>query len=99
MIILASEAVGLTLGYILNLTFGVAEIVSATTDTLSTIVSIFYPIIDGVILIPAVIIFWSLRKTDPLSMHWLLMSISFIMVTIGDIGFGYSFALSPEIAG
>jgi hypothetical protein len=99
MIVFASVAVGLTLGYILNLTFGVAEIVSATTDTLSTVVSIFYPIIDGVILIPAVIIFWTLRKTDPLSMHWLLMSISFIMVTIGDIGFGYSFALSPEIAG
>jgi hypothetical protein len=99
MIVFASVAVGLTLGYILNLTFGVAEIVSATTDTLSTVVSIFYPIIDGVILIPAVIIFWTLRKTDPLSMHWLLMSISFIMVTIADIGFGYSFALSPEIAG
>jgi hypothetical protein len=99
MIIFASVAVGLTLGYILNLTFGVAEIVSATTDTLSTVVSIFYPVIDGVILIPAIIIFWSLRKTDPLSMHWLLMSISFMMVTIGDIGFGYSFALSPEIAG
>ena len=32
-------------------------------------------------------------------MHWLLMSASFVMVTIGDIGFGYSFALSPEVAG
>ena len=27
------------------------------------------------------------------------MSASFVMVTIGDIGFGYSFALSPEVAG
>lgn len=99
LIVLVSAAVGLTLGYILNLTFGVAEILSSTTDSLSFGVSVFYPIIDGIILIPAMIIFWSLRKGDPSHMHWLLMSASFVMVTIGDIGFGYSFALSPEVAG
>jgi len=82
MIILVSAAVGLTLGYILNLTFGVAEILSSTTDSLSSM-----------------IIFWSLRKGDPSHMHWFLMSASFVMVTIGDIGFGYSFALSPDVAG
>ena len=99
MIILVSAAVGLTLGYILNLTFGVAEILSSTTDSLSFGVSVFYPIIDGILLIPSMIIFWSLRKGDPSHMHWFLMSASFVMVTIGDIGFGYSFALSPEVAG
>ena len=61
--------------------------------------SVFYPIIDGIVLIPSMIIFWSLRKGDPSHMHWFLMSASFVMVTIGDIGFGYSFALSPEVAG
>ena len=99
MIILVSAAVGLTLGYILNLTFGVAEILSSTTDSLSFGVSVFYPIIDGILLIPSMIIFWSLRKGDPSHMHWFLMSASFVMVTIGDIGFGYSFALSPDVAG
>ena len=99
MIILVSAAVGLTLGYILNLTFGVAEILSSTTDSLSFGVSVFYPIIDGILLIPSIIIFWSLRKGDSSHMHWFLMSASFVMVTIGDIGFGYSFALSPEVAG
>jgi len=99
MIVLVSGAVGLTLGYILNLTFGVAEILNSATDTLTFVISIFYPIIDGIILIPAMIIFWSLRKGDPASLHWLLMSASFVMVTIGDIGFGYSFALSPDVAG
>lgn len=99
MIVLVSGAVGLTLGYILNLTFAVAEILSSSTDPLSLGVSVFYPIIDGIILIPAMIIFWSLRKGDPASFHWLLMSASFVMVTIGDIGFGYSFALSPDVAG
>jgi hypothetical protein len=94
MIVLVSGAVGLTLGYILNLTFGVAEILSSSTDPLSLGVSAFYPIIDGIILIPAMIIFWSLRK-----IHWLLMSASFVMVTIGAIGFGYSFAPSPDVAG
>jgi hypothetical protein len=99
MIILVSVAVGVTLGYILNLTFGVAEILSSSTDSLSFGVSVFYPIIDGIILIPSMIIFWSLRKGDPSYLHWLLMSASFVMVTIGDIGFGYSFALSPDVAG
>ena len=99
MIILVSAAVGLTLGYILNLTFGVAEILNSTTDSLSFGVSVFYPIIDGILLIPSMIIFWSLRKGDSSHMHWFLMSASFVMVTIGDIGFGYSFALSPEVAG
>lgn len=99
MIVLVSGAVGLTLGYILNLTFGVTEILNSSEDPLSFGVSVFYPIIDGIILIPAMIIFWSLRKGDPSSFHWLLMSASFVMVTIGDIGFGYSFALSPDVAG
>ena len=99
MIVLVSAPVGLTLGYILNLTFGVAEILSSTTDSLSFGVSVFYPIIDGMLLIPSMIIFWSLRKGDPSHMHWFLMSASFVMVTIGDIGFGYSFALSPDVAG
>ena len=85
MIILVSAAVGLTLGYILNLTFGVAELLGSTTASLSFGVSVFYPIIDGIILIPAIIIFWSLRKGDSSHMHWLLMSASFVMVTIGDI--------------
>ena len=64
MIILVSGAVGLTLGYILNLTFGVAEILNSTTDSLSFGVSVFYPIIDGILLIPSMIIFWSLRKAE-----------------------------------
>jgi hypothetical protein len=98
MIVLVSVATGLTLGYILNLTFGVAEIISSTTDSLTTVVSILYPIIDGLILIPSLVIFWSLRRTDPASMHWLLMSAAFVISIVADVGFGYSFALSPDIA-
>jgi hypothetical protein len=98
MIVLVSAATGLTLGYILNLTFGVADIISSTTDSLSTVVSLLYPIIDGLILIPSLVIFWSLRRTDPTSMHWLLMSVAFVISIVADVGFGYSFALSPDIA-
>ena len=74
MIILVSAAVGLTLGYILNLTFGVAEILSSTTDSLSFGVSVFYPIIDGILLIPSIIIFWSLRKRRSFS-HALVFNV------------------------
>lgn len=44
------------------------------------------------------VILWSLRKRDPSSNQWIMMSISFVVLTIGDIGFGYSFALAPSVA-
>ena len=100
MIILVSAAVGLTLGYLLNLTFGVAEILSIDNR--------FFIIRSECILsdyrwrslnsIDYNIFELTERKNLP-HMHWFLMSASFVMVTIGDIGFGYSFALSPEVAG
>lgn len=98
LIVLVSLAVSLSLAYILNLTFGVAELLSASEDPLSPIVSLAYPILDGILLVPSMVIFWSLRKGDPTSLHWSMMSLAFILLTIGDIGFGYSFALAPAVA-
>jgi hypothetical protein len=55
-------------------------------------------VFDGILLVPSMVILWSLRKGDPSSNQWIMMSISFMVFTIGDIGFGYGFALAPTVA-
>ena len=47
---------------------------NSTTDSLSFGVSVFYPIIDGILLIPSMIIFWSLRKRRSFS-HALVFNV------------------------
>jgi hypothetical protein len=98
LVVLVSFAVSLSLAYILNLTFGVADILGFRDDTLSPIVSLSYPLLDGILLVPSIVILWSLRKGDPTAFNWLLLSLAFILLTIGDIGFGYSFGLAPDMA-
>ena len=98
MVLLVSVAVALSLAYVLNLTFGIAEILSAAEDITSTMVSLAYPLLDGILLVPSMVILWSFRKGDPSSNQWKMMSVSFVLLTIGDIGFGYSFALAPSVA-
>ena len=98
LVLLVSVAVSLSLGYVLNLTFGVADILGFQDDILAPIVSLSYPILDGILLVPSMVILWSLRRGDPSSFNWLLMSMAFVLLAIGDIGFGYSFALAPDLA-
>jgi hypothetical protein len=98
LVVLVSVAVSLSLGYVLNLTFGVADILGFREDVLSPIVSLSYPVLDGILIVPSMVILWSLRKGDPFSFHWLLLSVSFILLAMGDIGFGYSFGLAPDVA-
>jgi hypothetical protein len=58
-------------------------------DILGFIISIAYPILDGIMLVPAATILWSLRRADPAFTHWVLICTFIVMLTIGDIGFGY----------
>jgi len=98
LVLLVSVSVALSLGYILNLTYGVTQYLSPPEEILALIISVAYPVFDGILLVPSMVILWSLRKGDPSSNQWIMMSISFVVVTIGDIGFGYSFALAPAVA-
>ncbi|MGB8449586.1 MAG: hypothetical protein WCE25_07700 [Nitrososphaeraceae archaeon] len=98
MVVLISVAVALSLAYVLNLTYGVADLLSAAQDITATVVSFAYPVLDGLLLVPSMVILWSFRKGDPSSNQWKMMSVSFILLTIGDIGFCYCFALAPSVA-
>ena len=90
-LIMLSVSAGLTLGYIFNLTFGIADIMATAEDEIAWLISIFYPILDTIALVPALLIVISLRnKVSTNNLHWSLFAISIIIVTIADIGFGYS---------
>ncbi len=99
LVILVSIAVSLSLAYILNLTFGVADILGFRDDSLTPMVSLSYPLLDGILLVPSVVVLWSLRRGDPAAFNWLLLSLAFVLQTIGDIGWGYSYGLAPQVAG
>jgi hypothetical protein len=59
-------------------------------DVLGFVISLAYPILDGVMFVPAATILWSLRRADPAFTHWILICTFIVMLTIGDIGFGFS---------
>lgn len=88
--VLVSLATAIILGYILNLTFGIADLLSAQEGSLAWLISIAYPILDGILLVPGVLILWSLRGKNVASANWSLLALSIVLVTVGDIGFGYS---------
>jgi len=91
-ITLVSVSAGLSLGYVFNLTFGVANILSSAENELGWLVSITYPILDTIILIPCLLIFVSVPRSRNKnnSIHWLLLTGSIILLTLADIGFDYS---------
>ena len=90
LVVLVSLAAAIILGYILNLTFGIADLLSAQEGSLAWLISIAYPILDGILLIPAVLILWVLRGRNLASANWSLLALSIVLVTVADIGFGYS---------
>jgi hypothetical protein len=92
-LLMLSVSAGLTLGYVFNLTFGVADMLSAAEGDMGWLISILYPILDTIALIPSLLIvasFHGSRNKSAYSIVWLLISCSIIIVTIADIGFGYS---------
>jgi len=98
LVILVSVAVSLSLAYVLNLTYGVSDLLNAAQDPIATMASFAYPVLDGLLLVPSMVILWSFRKGDPSSNQWKMMSVAFVLLAIGDIGFGYAFSLAPSVA-
>jgi len=88
-IILVSIAGAVSITYILNLSFGIGLLLAAEQDMLGTTLSITYPILDSTLLVPAILILWSIRKGDLAYTHWILISSFIILNGIGDVGFGY----------
>jgi hypothetical protein len=89
-LVLVSLAVAVSFGYIMNLSFGVAQMISVENEILAMTVSVSYPVLDGLMLVPAIAILWSAKKGDPSQTHWVMISLFIVLNAIGDLGFGYS---------
>jgi hypothetical protein len=92
-VLIVSITTAITLGYLVNAMIGASEISHSqeqkADDILLMLVSISYPILDGVLLVPAILILWSIRNGKLVVTHWMLIALSMIFVGIADSGFGY----------
>jgi hypothetical protein len=60
------------------------------TGVTDFIISVAYPVLDIIMLVPALLIVWGLRRSDPAFTHFTLLSSFVIFSVIGDSGFAYS---------
>jgi hypothetical protein len=90
--VLIVSITAIALCYLVNLMIGASEISHSqeqkADDILLMLVSISYLVLDGVLLVPAILILWSIRN-GKLVTHWMLIALSMIFVGIADSGFGY----------
>ncbi|CAN5216586.1 hypothetical protein BH18THE2_BH18THE2_07860 [soil metagenome] len=101
-IVLMSLALAAVFGYTLGIVFGInfnnTLLLFNQKEVLGNIISIAYPVLDALLIVPAGAILWDLRRAGPQFTHWMLLSFFIVLVTAGDIGFGYSNILGEEIA-
>lgn len=93
-VIVVSIIIAIALGYLVNLTINVSEISYSqkqqSEDTILLLVSIAYPILDAVLVVPAVSVLWVVRTVQPSYTHWMLLSLSMLFFAVADSGFGYA---------
>ena len=65
-------------------------------DLTTTIVGNLYLVGNGVLLVPAIVIMWSLSRRDILLLHRILLSLFIVVNMVGDIGFVYHEMLVDE---
>jgi hypothetical protein len=103
--IIASIAT-ISLTYIVIIILSVSSLLTFQKPDISvTILTIAYPILDAILLVPALLIFW-VRRGPPILEHnslkaeqqrdisWILLSLSIILFVIADSGFAYITALN-----
>jgi hypothetical protein len=89
LIVLVSIAAAISITYMLNLSFGIAQFLTAPDELVRTILSISYFVLDGILFVPLALVLWAMRKGDIEYTHWILISLFILFNAIGDIGFGY----------
>lgn len=77
--------------FILDLVHESFSVTSMTLEELATLaLSVAYPILDGLLLIPSMIILYESRGNKGQYFSWIMMSIGMLLLGIGDTGFGYT---------
>ena len=93
--IVISAIVATILAFLLYLVFSLSV---QPQDMLGLIINLTYPVLDAMLLIPAIIILWSFRRGEPAYTHWVMISLFIIFVTVADIGFDYALAVDEDSA-
>jgi hypothetical protein len=101
-----ATTITISLTYIVLIISSVSSLLAFQKQELSvTILTIAYPILDAILLVPAVLILWirrnpvtlehkSLRVEQQQDISWILLSLSMILFAIADSGFAYITALN-----
>ncbi len=95
MLVILSAMLAAILGFLLYLMFGLSV---HHQGVLELVINLTYPILDAVLLVPAIAILWSFRKGEPAYTHWIMISLFIIFVGVADIGFDYALAVNEESA-
>jgi E3 ubiquitin-protein ligase DOA10 len=104
-VVLVSVIIVISLAYTVDLVVSTSQLLSIHEEAPGVLlVNIAYPILDGILLIPAVLILWSLlsgikqgqgpkqqqqHQQHYASFNWILLSLSMIIFAIADSSFAY----------
>jgi hypothetical protein len=104
-VVLVSVIIVISLAYMVDLVVSTSQLLSIHEEAPGVLlVNIAYPILDGILLIPAVLILWSLlsgikqgrgpkqqqrHQQHYASFNWILLSLSMIIFAIADSSFAY----------
>jgi hypothetical protein len=88
-VIVVSIATAIILGFVVNLIIGVSDQDHGPNNMVLLLVGIAYPILDGILLVPAVVVLWTVRDGQLANTHWLLISLSLLVIITADSGFAY----------
>jgi hypothetical protein len=94
-VVVVSAMVAAALAFLLYLVFDVS---GQHQGVLELIINLAYPVLDAILLIPAIVILWSFRRGEPAYTHWVMISLFIIFVTVADIGFDYALAVDEDSA-
>jgi hypothetical protein len=92
-VIIVSVATAMIFGYIVGITISIAESSYDQNEhqnrMVLLLVSIAYLILDAVLIVPAILIVWSVRAGQLASTHWTLLALALLSTAVADSGFGY----------
>ncbi len=94
-IVVVSAMMAAVLAFLLYLVFSISD---QHPSVLELIINLAYPVLDAILLIPAIVILWSFRRGEPAYTHWVMISLFIVFVTVADIGFGYALAVDEDSA-
>ena len=107
-IAIVAVVVTISLTYIILIILSISSLLAFEKQAISvTILTISYPILDAILLVPAVLIFWIRRNTvtsyykssteKKEDISWILLSLSMILFAIADSGYAYITAINLTI--